>query len=80
MFTGATWWIGALSSITITAVLALLMYGLVEKPSQRLAAWLGARISAALEAVVARRSGPSVLPDRLAHAELALFERMSSIR
>jgi peptidoglycan/LPS O-acetylase OafA/YrhL len=80
MFTGAMWWIAALSSITITAVLALLMYGLVEKPSQRLAAWLGARISAALEAVVARRSGPSVLPDRLAHAELALFERMSSIR
>jgi peptidoglycan/LPS O-acetylase OafA/YrhL len=80
MFTGAMWWIGALSSIAITAVLALLMYGLVEKPSQRLAAWLGARISAALEAVVARRSGPSALPDRLAHAELALFERMSSIR
>jgi peptidoglycan/LPS O-acetylase OafA/YrhL len=80
MFTGATWWIGALSSIAVTAVLTLLMYGLVERPSQRLAAWLGARISATLEAVVARTSRPTAVPDRLARAEVAMFERMSSIR
>jgi peptidoglycan/LPS O-acetylase OafA/YrhL len=48
MFTGAMWWVGALSSVAATAVLALLMYGLVEKPSQRLASWLGARVSATL--------------------------------
>lgn len=87
MFTGQSWWIGATLSTLTSLALALTMYALVEKPSQRLALWVGSRASDATTSIrppltpagplagqhqTARRNVPGV--------ESAALERMPAIR
>lgn len=54
LFTGSSWWIGALLSLASSLVLTLLMYSLVEKPSIHLASRAGRRVSALVALVTAR--------------------------
>ena len=87
MFIGSSWWIGALASIAATVIFATLMYNLVEKPSQRLASWLGRGTSSAVAAATAPLESAVELSadERMARANRlnahdALLQRMSSVR
>jgi len=50
-FTGSFWWIGAMLTVVTSFTLAIGMHVLVERPSRRLAAWAGHRVSAIAETV-----------------------------
>jgi peptidoglycan/LPS O-acetylase OafA/YrhL len=87
MFTGQSWWIGATLSTLTSLALAVTMYTLVEKPSQRFALRVGSRVSDAATSIRPPLTAARPLADRHQTArrnvpgvESAALERMPAIR
>jgi peptidoglycan/LPS O-acetylase OafA/YrhL len=75
--TDQPWWIGALITLVACPVAAIVMYIIVEKPSQHLASWTAHHVSRMWTMLAARKAPTASLP-RNPHPHTRAHSRLSA--